>query len=219
MRRVVGIFLVAYGLAGLLLVAGGGALVANSSASLNSLTGVLDTQRQVLVRSLDATATFLADARRGTTNVATSLTSTIDSARATATLSRSLAAAMDQLNVASTLTILGVQPFVALGQSFAQVSQQAAAMAGSLDATADALGTNRTDLQQMGDDLAAIQVEIDTLSTQLSPSGAVAADLAAATRALDVSRMVLIGLLAWLAIQAGAAAVLGLALLWPRRRP
>jgi hypothetical protein len=187
-------------------------------ATLDGLGQTIDEQRLVLVRSLDATATFLGDARVGTGNVQTSLTATVDSARKSAQLTRNLAAAMDQLSVASTVSIFGSQPFGAITGTFSEVSRQATEMGASLDATADALVRNGDDLQLIRDDLSRIQAEIDVLRAELSGSAAAPglADLKGATRTLDALRIVLFGLLAWLAIQAIIAIGAGVALARPR---
>jgi hypothetical protein len=211
-RRVAGSLLVAYGIAGLLLVAGGGILVASSVARLDGLAATLETQREVLVRSLDATGTFLRDARSGTGNVQTSLVATTDSARQTATLTRGLASAMEQLAAASGISILGSQPFAGLGDTFAGVARQASEMGASLDATAASLAVNGSDLQQVREDLGAVQTEIDELRRQVAGAAIDASGLEAATRALDASRIVLFGLLVWLAVQAVIAIAIGLAL-------
>jgi prophage DNA circulation protein len=211
-RRVAGALLVAYGIGGLLLVAGGGILVASSVARLDGLAATLETQRLVLVRSLDATGTFLRDARSGTGNVQTSLVATTDSARQTATLTRSLATAMEQLAAASGISILGSQPFAGLADTFTGVARQASAMGTSLDATAASLAVNGSDLQQVREDLGAIQTEIDELRRQVSGTAIDASGLDAATRALEASRIVLFGLLVWLAVQAVIAITIGLAL-------
>jgi hypothetical protein len=226
-RRFAGALLFAYGISGLALVIGGGLLVANSVASLDGLSASLEQQRLVLVRSLDATATFLSDARTGTGNVQTSLVTSVETAHQTAELTRGLATAMNQLAEASTVSILGNQPFGALTATFARVGGQSTALAGSLDLTADALARNGTDLIVILDYLGRIQAEIDDLRRQLSGSGdAGTLDLSAATRALETSRLVLFGLLAWLALQAVAAAAVGLVLVvrpgrprWPEETP
>ena len=144
---------------------------------------------------------------------------TVDSARKTAQLTRNLAAAMDQLSVASTISIFGSQPFAAITGTFSEVSRQATEMGASLDATADALIRNGSDLQLIRDDLSKIQGEIDTLRSQLSSLTLAPglADLKGATRTMDALRVVLFGLLAWLAVQALIAVGAGLALVRPRR--
>jgi hypothetical protein len=211
-RRVIGLLLVAYGLAGLLIMAGGGLLVASSVARLDGLAGALETQRQALIRSMDATATFLRDAATGTGNVEASLGSAVDSARQTATLTRSLATAMDQLGAASAITIFGNQPFAGLGATLAGVSRQAAGLSQSLGHTADALAVNGGDLQHVHDDLITIGAQIDELRSEVAGAAVGAADLQTATHALDVSRIVLFGLLGWLGGQAVIAIAVGLAL-------
>jgi hypothetical protein len=218
-RRLFGILLIAYGMAGLGLVVGGGVLVASSVATLDGLGQTIDNQRLVLVRSLDATATFLGDARVGMGNVQTSLATTVDSARKTAQLTRNLAAAMDQLSVASTVSIFGSQPFGAITATFTEVSRQATEMGTSLDATADALVRNGGDLEVIRGDLSRIQGEINVLRAELSGAATAPgiADLKGASRTLDALRIVLFGLLIWLAIQAIIAIGVGAAMARPRR--
>lgn len=211
-RRIAGVLLIAYGMAGLVLVAGGSILIGSSVARLDGLAGTLETQRQVLVRSLNATGTFLGDARTGTGNVQTSLVAAVDSAHQTATLTRSLGAAMQQLAGATSISILGSQPFAGLGDTFSAVASQATSMGTSLDATANSLAVNGADLGNVHDDLGAIQKEIDELRRQLSGAASDATDLQPATRALDASRIVLLGLLVWLALQAVIAIGAGFAL-------
>ena len=212
-RRVFGGLLAVYGLLGLVLVIGGAILATTSIPRLDGLATTISTQREVLVRSLDATATFLHDARTGGGNVQTSLLSTVDSARQTATLTRSLASAMNQIASASSITIFGQQPFGGLGATFADVSLQATTMGTSLDHTADALARNGADLTQVTSDLAAIETEISQLRTQVAGLSVGTDDLSGISRAIDASRIVLFVLLLWLGTQAAIALVVGLVLL------
>jgi hypothetical protein len=211
-RRLFGALLVAYGIFGLVLVIGGTALIIPSIGRLDGLAGTIETQRQVLVRSLDATSTFLHDARSGTGNVGASLSATVDSARQTATLTRSLAGAMDQLATASSLNILGQQPFAALGGTFGDVARQAETMGTSLDRTADALARNGTDLSQVTADLASVETELAALRGQVAGLPLGTDDVAGIGRAIDASRLVLGALLLWLAAQAVIAIVAGVVL-------
>jgi len=212
-RRLFGALLVAYGLLGLLIVIGGAALVANSVARVDGIVSTIDTQRQVLVRSLDATETFLHDAHSGSTNVGSSLTAAVDSARQTADLTRSLATAMDQLSAASSISILGQQPFGGLGTTFGGVASQATSLGDSLDHTADALARNGTDLTQVSADLGNIETEITDLRGQVAAMNLGTDDVASIDRAIETSRLVLFGVLLWLALQALIAVLAGLVLL------
>lgn len=211
-RRFLGLLLIVYGFAGLLLVAGGAVLVVNSVARLDGLTQTLQTQRDVLVRSLGTTSTFLRDARTGIGNVQASLTATVDSARQTATLTHSLATAMGDLATASTISIFGAQPFAALGGTFSAVAGQASSMSTSLETTAQSLVVNATDLSHVTTDLTAIQADVDELQRQLSAVTIGTADISGTSRALDATRIVLGGLLGWLAVQAVIAIAAGFAL-------
>ena len=208
-RRIVGVLLVAYGAAGIVIVGGGALLVANAVPRLDGIAQTLDTQRGVLVRSLDATATFLADAQTGTANVDTSLASTVDSLRQVTTVTRAMGVAMGGLASASTISILGSQPFGGLSGTFSDVAAQTDAMATKLDSTADALATNRADLARMHGDIGTIRTEIDSLRQELADAAIGGADLDAATHALETTRLVLLGLLVWLALQGVIAVVAG----------
>jgi hypothetical protein len=212
-RRVFGALLVAYGIFGLVLVIGGAALIASSLGRLDGLAGTIDTQRQVLVRSLDATSTFLHDARTGTGNVRDSLTATVDSARQTASLTRSLSGAMDQLAQASSLNLFGQQPFAGLEGTFSDVARQAATMGSSLERTADALARNGSDLEHVTTDLASIETTLAELRGQVAGLPLGTDDLSGISRAIDTSRIVLMALLLWLGAQALIAVVAGVALM------
>lgn len=211
-RRAAGALLVAYGIAGLVLVVGGAILVATSVARLDGLADTIRTQREVLVRSLDATSTFLRDARTGTGNVGTSLAASVDSARRTATLTRSLAGAMDGLSAATSLTILGTQPLAGLGGTFSDVARQADSLGTSLDRMAGSLTQNGTDLGLVATDIASIETELAELRRQVAGSPPGGDDLSAISRAIDASRIVLLALLIWLGAQAVIAIVGGLLL-------
>ena len=212
--RRMGLLLIVYGIVGLALVVGGAFLVVGSVRNLDSLTSVLETERTVLVESLAATSTFLGDAEDGTVHVGTSLSTSVDAARRTATLTRSLATTMTQLSNASTISILGNQPFASLTGGFATVGQQASSLGAALDQTADSLAQNSSDLSTIHTDLAAVRSQVDSLRGELST----AIDLGAIETALDTSRVVLLGLVGWLALQAVGAIAIGI-LLVRRRHP
>lgn len=219
MVRALGAALVAYGAVGLILVAIGGSLATGSLGNVDQIGAIIDSQRQALVRSLDASATFLADARRGSANVQTSLSSTVTSARQSADVGRSLASAMDQLAAASAVSILGNQPFGGLTAPLADVARHAGALADSLDATAGSLQQNSADLASISTDLSSIEGEVARLRSELSASdGLASTTVASAARAVDGSRAVLIGLLVWLAMQAILAAIAGV-VLWRAAAP
>jgi hypothetical protein len=218
-RRLFGALLIAYGVLGIVLTVGGGALVGTSIGRLDGLAQTIETQRDVLIRSLDATATFLRDARTGTGNVGSSLTASVDSARQTAVLTRSLSGAMDQLAAASSFSLFGSQPFAGLGGTFADVARQAASMGTSLDRTADALARNGTDLDLVTADLASIETTLADLRRQVAGLPLDTEGLAGVGRAIDASRLVLGALLLWLGAQAVIALVIGVLLVRWRPTP
>ena len=114
---------------------------------------------------------------------------------------------MDQVANASTINILGSQPFAGLSGTFADVATKATALGTSLDRTADSLAVNGGDLAKVSADLAAIETQINAVRGQVAGAADGTEDLSAAAHAIDTSQIVLFGLLVWLAAQAVIAFV------------
>ncbi len=162
-------------------------------------------QTRDLSQSLDQVETAL-------TRVQSSLGaagSTLDDAQETATnaaqMTDSLGSAMSDLATASSLQVLGIQPFAGLAPRFRQIATRSAAVADSLRSTASDLGTSRS--------------ELNTLTTQVTRLATLAGRLSNGGQGLGGPSIVLARLLlalffAWL----GATAGLSVAEAWPQLR-
>ena len=115
---------------------------------------------------------------------------------------------MDQLNSLSNLDILGNRPFAAIGSSFGDLATRSRTLSASLTQTADALGTDITDSDSVGDDLDRLANQLDQLRASVGTG-----DSVTASTGFDVLRILLLALLAWLAVPAVASLWFGLRLL------
>jgi hypothetical protein len=212
--RWLGVLLALYGLSGLVLAAAGGVLVSNSFRGINRLAETITTQRTVLVLSLETTAGFIANAATSTTTLDEGLVDAADAARDAATLTRDLGTAAEQVALAAQFSILGQQPFLNVATSFIQVAADARSLADRLDETAVSIGSTGSEVTRLRADLDRVATQVRQFASGLASTTAID-DLEGA---FDAPRLVLYGILAWMALQAAAALVIGVALaLRPRR--
>ena len=199
--RIGGWALIAYGLAGILLL-----LIAFAVAS-----GPLGTAQRLLV-SLDGTLHAAADTARSTSTALDSVDSGLGEAqRGTAdasTLVADAAATSGRLASAMGLTIFGAQPLIGLSDDFEAIQTQLTGLSANLDAVSGAMATSADDLDDVRIDVARLATEIervrDTTGTDAGGTGSIGL-------AVGV-------LLAWLALPAIAALIGGAALLRIGRR-
>ncbi len=199
--RIGGWALIAYGLAGTLLL-----LIAFAVAS-----GPLGTAQRLLV-SLDGTLHAAADTARSTSTALDSVDSGLGEAqRGTAdasTLVADAAATSGRLASAMGLTIFGAQPLIGLSDDFEAIQTQLTGLSANLDAVSGAMATSADDLDDVRIDVARLATEIervrDTTGTDTGGTGSIGL-------AVGV-------LLAWLALPAIAAIIGGAALLRIGRR-
>jgi hypothetical protein len=199
--RIGGWALIAYGLAGILLL-----LIAFAVAS-----GPLGTAQRLLV-SLDGTLHAAADTARSTSTALDSVDSGLGEAqRGTAdasTLVADAAATSGRLASAMGLTIFGAQPLIGLSDDFEAIQTQLTGLSANLDAVSGAMATSSDDLDDVRIDVARLATEIervrDTTGTDAGGTGSIGL-------AVGV-------LLAWLALPAIAALIGGAALLRIGRR-
>jgi hypothetical protein len=199
--RIGGWALIAYGLAGILLL-----LIAFAVAS-----GPLGTAQRLLV-SLDGTLHAAADTARRTSTALDSVDSGLGEAqRGTAdasTLVADAAATSGRLASAMGLTIFGAQPLIGLSDDFEAIQTQLTGLSANLDAVSGAMATSSDDLDDVRIDVARLATEIervrDTTGTDAGGTGSIGL-------AVGV-------LLAWLALPAIAALIGGAALLRIGRR-
>ena len=214
-RRRAGRGSLAFGVAGLVLLVLAGWLVLGTLGALGSAAAELDTQRARLIEMLPPTERALDQAADAASNAGTSLEASARATRNGANLVGQLAQAMDAMSAAAELDVLGVRPFGGLADELANVATRSRSLAADLDSTATALDTNVTDSRAAADDIRALADELATLRTRLASDAAHAGRASASERAasteaaINLARLVLLGLLAWLAVPASIATWLG----------
>lgn len=200
--RVAGWALVAYGVAGVVLllavlVAAGGPL-GEAERLLSSLDATLDAagdtarSTSAAMRSVQA---GLEEARSGTANAGSLLAEA-------ATTSGRLADAMG-------LSILGTQPLIGLADDFDSIATQLTSVGDSLARVGSALETSGSDLATVRDDVDRLAVEIERVHVRAG------GDAASGWGSL---RLAAFGLMAWLVLPALAALAAGAWLIRAERR-
>jgi len=194
-RLLLGWALIAYGIAGLALIAGGSVIGLDVATRVERLATSADDTIVAAARSTRAAADAF-------TNVDASLSESQTSADAAADLARDASVTLSSLGQAMELSIFGAQPLLPLAAEFDTSSGQAAALAETLDRVGSSLADTRPDVNR-------IAVELDALSDELeSLRGAGNSD--ATTPPL---RPFVILLLAWLLVPAAGAIIGGIAVL------
>lgn len=210
--RLLGWALVAHGAAGLALAVAGLLFVAGATGTVRGLTGSLEDQRVALVGWLETTSRTFGDAGDAAGRATGSLAATADAANDAALLTRDLGTTMRQLASAVQLEVFGTRPFGALEGDFTRVAERAEALAADLEEAALSLQVNQEDSRRLAADFSELQVEIDRLRTLVDEAG----PLVETGDAFASSRVILVGLLAWVALGATISLVAGL---WLVRRP
>lgn len=205
-RRRLGLTLAAFGLVGLLLTAAAAVLVVGSLGALAGVAASLDRQRAELVDLIDPAAAALNRSADSAANASTSLTASAAAAEDAAALTAQLAASMDAMSQAASIQVFGTQPFGAAAASLAQVAASSRTLSEDLHTTATAIAANVTDSAGVAADLRDLARQLEAIGRSTSATGS--ASTLSAT-ALDVGRVVLLGLLAWLAIPAFVSLWLG----------
>lgn len=200
--------LLSFGAAGLLLVVCGAALVLGSIGALGDTAATLEAQRRSLIAMLGPAADAMDHAATSAKDAGTSLTSSAGAARDAADLMDQLATAMARMSDAARVEILGTQPFGSAAEQFRAVADRSTALSKDMRRTSDTLDTNVTGATTASADLAQLAVQLRSLRDGLGPPGSDDPVVPART-AVDATRIVLLGLLAWLAIPAIAAMWLG----------
>ncbi|HYN70135.1 MAG TPA: hypothetical protein VEX41_07990 [Candidatus Eisenbacteria bacterium] len=214
-RRNLGLSLAAFGLAGLILTAAAAALVLGSLGALAGVAASLDRQRAELVNLIEPAAAALNRSADSAANASISLTASAAAAEDAAVLTAQLADSMDAMAQAASIQVFGTQPFGAAAASLAQVASSSRLLSGDLHTAAITITTNVSDSAGVAADLRDLARQLERVGDNASAAGS-AATLTAT--ALDLGRVVLVGLLAWLAIPAVVALWLGVRLWrgwWP----
>lgn len=195
-RRRLGIALIAYGIAGVLLL-GVSALIAD--AALQRLS-VADPAGSAFA---DASAA-LGDTANAFAGVGVSLADAERAVAQASTSARNASATSTRLSDGMSLSIFGAQPFLALAQDFRRNAADLAAMADGLETLATSLKANQTDVAKIKNDLAILRVRLEAARTPGIP--------------IDALRALVMLLVLWLVLPALAAVGGGAWLLRSARR-
>jgi hypothetical protein len=196
--------LLAFGLAGIALLATAAVLVVLTVGSLAGASAELDRQRAALTDMVGPAGEALRGSARAASNAGSSLKASATTARDASALTGQLADSLDQLSALSNISFLGTQPFAASGASLSATAARSRTLSATLATTADALETNVSDSASVAADLGRLADQLDALRGELGSSPA-----PASTIGLVGLEIVLLGLLAWLAVPAAVAIRLG----------
>ena len=206
-RRRLGYGLLAFGLSGLVLLLAAAALVFGSLAAVDDAATGFERQRAELVAMLGPASSAMDSAAMSASNAGGSLTSSAAAADQAAVLTTRLASSFEGLAALSSFEVFGSRPFAGLAGEFTQVGGDARALSTDLTSTAAALRTNVADTAAVAADLRSLALQLDELEASLGAFDG--AGLGSATAALNAARIVLVGLLAWLAVPAVLCTWLG----------
>jgi hypothetical protein len=215
-RRRAGWGLIAFGLVGLVLVGAAGALVLGSLTAVDAAVTGFERQRTEIVAMLGPASDALTGASESASHASASLAETSGAARNAADLTTRLAESFEDMASLGSFTILGARPFAEVAGQFAAVGVEARELSGDLNATADAMTTNIADSQAVAADLLALAEQLDRLKASLGTTGTPGGT--DASLPLGIARLVLLGMLAWLAVPALASIWLGGGLIGRERR-
>ena len=206
-RRRAGWGLLAFGIAGLVLMGAAGALVLGSLTAVDAAVTGFENQRKELVAMLGPASDALSGAAASASNASASLTETSQAARNAAELTTRLAASFESLASLGSFTILGTRPFAQVADQFGAVGVEARELSGDLNTTADSMTTNIADSQAVAADLLALSEQLDRLKASLASTGTPGGT--DTSLPLNIARIVVLGMLAWLAVPALASIWLG----------
>jgi hypothetical protein len=217
-RRRLGMGLIAFGVAGLVLIGSAGALVLASLSAVGDAATGFERQRTEIVGMLGPASEALDRAASSASNAGTSLAQTRDSAAQAATLMTRLSASFDSLAALGSFDILGARPFAGISGQFAQVATESRTLSTDLATAAAAMDANITDSASVAADLRTLADQLSELEASLgAPPDGTTPSAANATLPVDVAKVVVIGLLIWFAVPAIAAVWIGWRWYRPRR--
>jgi len=205
-RRRLGLGLLAFGISGLVLVLLAAVLVLGSLAAVDTAASGFERQRAELVAMIEPAASSLSDAATSASNAGSSLTTASDASRRAADLTARLATSFEGMAGLGSFEVFGTRPFAGVASQFSDVATQSRTLSSELTATADALSTNVADSAAVAADLRDLADRLRQL--EAGTGGAGGAD-AGSSLPIGAARLVLLGLLAWLAVPAIVSTWLG----------
>jgi hypothetical protein len=199
----------AFGAVGLVLTIATAALILTTLGGVADAATGLERQRTQLGAMLEPASAALRNASASAAHAGSSLTSSAAAAREAAGLTAQLGSSFEQLAALSSFELLGTRPFAGPAASFADAAVRSRAVSTNLDTTARALTLDITDSATVAADLDRLADQLDELrrSMGVGPGGAGSGLTASAS--FDIARIVLVGLLAWLAVPAAVSLWLG----------
>jgi hypothetical protein len=212
--RLLGSALIAYGLAGTILLAMLATSIATPLDEVDRLTTSVGEQRDAALEALDeaiATARQTAVAVR---NVDASLVQARTATDRAAGLSTGVAQSMRGIATALAIDLFGVQPLIGLVPSFEASAVNLDLLATDLLAIGQALESTRTDTQTIAGGMDDLAASIERLRTSVAASP----DLSQTSGALEPLRLGLLALMAWLLVAAIGCVVAGFGCWWLTRR-
>ena len=198
--RTLGAGLIVYGVVGLVLAAF--LLLALGPLDLAGL-GRIDTERQAVVELIAAGENTAADSRAAVERGASSVTAGAEAAEQSAEFTRQLASALRQLGDSLRVELFGSRPL----ESAAADVEEAAARA---DAAAVGLDRAATEARAGADGMTRLSSDLEAAAAQMTAVRAGLTGLGGTGSTLAWLRIVLIGLVLWLAIPAAVCVWLGI---------
>lgn len=192
-RRVAGVVLFGYGAAGTILAIVGLLIGLEAAGRVERVVGGAD----ATLATATATAHRAAEAFAG---FGVSVERASQSASHAAQVSRDVSSTMNSMAGAMSITVFGSQPLAPLSGDFRRASSQLATLGDDLTGIADSLGRNRADLATLRTDLERLASQLDATRGVASPGE-------------PPLRLAVVLLVAWIALQSGAALAAG-AMLW-----
>jgi flavin-binding protein dodecin len=211
--RLLGSALIAYGLAGIVILAVIGLSVGRPLADMASIGSSVSEQQAAALEALDRASDTIDETAAAVRNMETSLTEAHDATQRSATLSRGMAQTMYGLAIQMQITILGIQPLIGLAPSFEQSGAQLDLLAADIDSISTALDANREDTVAVADGLDELGASIGRLRDAVANGP----DLTTIAEGLVPVQLGLLALIAWLLVAAVGSVLAGL-LCWRASR-
>jgi hypothetical protein len=160
------------------------------------------------VRSIRTVAATVKNTASSTTNIQTSINGARASADNASKLANDTAGTFRELGQSLNIQILGLQPLAGLTPQFNRSADQLQQLAISIGATRDALGQNSNDIKRVGNDLAQLNTELESVANSLEQPGI----LGLGTQALLPFQLAFYGVCLLVVLQSVFSIVAGVAL-------
>lgn len=227
-RRRLGAGLLAFGLTGFVLLGAAATLVLGTLNAVDQVATGFERQRTELVAMLRPASAALSKAAASASNAGTSLATSAGAADRAGLLATNLADSFDGLTALGSFEIFGARPFAGLSSEFAAVGADSRVLATDLRTVAESMRTNATDAASVAASLGTLAAQLETLTVSLEgqttaapgaspgPGAGAGSPVSTIGAQLGLARLIVMGLLAWLAVPAVASTWLGWRLLRTR---